>query len=79
MARMKRYKTETEIYNNFVVDFIDSYTMGDSMEQINLCFCDCLEQLAYMRKLDLISLECFDEHFIDLLHFYKIALADSEE
>lgn len=79
MARMKRYKEEMEYYNNAVVDLVDSYTMDLPLEYFNLCFCDCLEQISYMRNANLISRECFDEHLIDLLHFYKMALSELTE
>lgn len=79
MGKMKLLKMEFELFNELVVDLVDSYTTCMDIEKINLRFVKTLHQLTHMRKAELIDRECFDEHLIDMLTFYKMVLRESAE
>lgn len=77
MGRVKTYMMESEKLGDLVVGLVDSYTMGNSLEEINYHFALCLQQLSDMRVLRMISCETFDENLMDLLKFYRMVLSET--
>lgn len=79
MGRVKTYMMESEKLGDLVVGLVDSYTMDNSLEEINYHFALCLQQLSDMRVSRMISCETFDENLMDLLKFYRMVLSESSD